>query len=207
MSVQLLFLILWLAGFFHGSVTLLIIAIFAGIFLGPVFCGWICPAGTLQELSGKMNKLIIRQLKICSPVLPKKTTYIRYAAAAVIIILWLTGTFTILKDIQVPPIIPWILLTAAITANLIIPRFFCRLLCPMGAINSLTNLIKLFPVKTKKDCTLCGNCERICPVGIYLSKKGNNRDTRCISCFSCIAVCPDKNMVGYLPIKYREKNI
>lgn len=51
-------------------------------------------------------------------------------------------------------------------------------------------LIKKLPTRNSIDCSMCGLCERLCPVNAMDMKKGI-ADDRCIACFRCIANCPD----------------
>ncbi|GKX29103.1 (4Fe-4S)-binding protein [Vallitalea longa] len=51
-------------------------------------------------------------------------------------------------------------------------------------------LITKLPTRDSKDCSMCGLCEKLCPVNAMDMKKGI-ADNRCIACFRCIANCPD----------------
>ncbi|HEY5497509.1 MAG TPA: 4Fe-4S binding protein, partial [Syntrophales bacterium] len=53
---------------FHGVFALALTVIVATALLGRVFCGWICPLGTLHHLSGKLKKRTVsnKQVSLCS---------------------------------------------------------------------------------------------------------------------------------------------
>jgi len=46
--------------------------------------------------------------------------------------------------------------------NLVIPRFFCRVLCPLGALPGLLSRVALLRRARRDDCTSCGRCEARC---------------------------------------------
>ncbi|MCT4596049.1 MAG: EFR1 family ferrodoxin [Anaeromicrobium sp.] len=52
------------------------------------------------------------------------------------------------------------------------------------------SLITKLPTKDSKNCSMCGLCEKLCPVNAMNMQKGI-ADNRCIACFRCIVNCPD----------------
>jgi ferredoxin-type protein NapH len=74
-------------------------------------------------------------------------------------------------------------------------RFFC-LFCPMSAFHyifSRASLLRL--VKDGEKCTRCGNCYRVCDVGIRaiaddLDHKNIVKDD-CMMCLKCVSACPE----------------
>lgn len=72
-----------------------------------------------------------------------------------------------------------------------IKRPFCRAVCPIGAIYSLTNRISIFHLKNSKEiCTGCGVCEKFCPTALSYQEIPENSD--CIRCLECYYKCPKK---------------
>ena len=94
------------------------------------------------------------------------------------------------------PILTWInilILVGFIYAAWRIPRFWCRYICPVGAIMAVTQKNSLLgmhrdPVK----CSDCKECEQACPMQVPILdldfKKFN--DSECILCMACIDACP-----------------
>ncbi|UCD29298.1 MAG: 4Fe-4S dicluster domain-containing protein, partial [Planctomycetota bacterium] len=73
--------------------------------------------------------------------------------------------------------------------NLVIPRFFCRVLCPLGALLGLFSRFSLWRIERHPDkCTDCGlclqGCEGACDPHTQLRK------SECLVCFNCIEDCP-----------------
>ncbi|MDE5667023.1 MAG: 4Fe-4S binding protein, partial [Clostridia bacterium] len=78
------------------------------------------------------------------------------------------------------------LLVVFVVASTFIYRFFCRFICPLGAIYSLFNRFSLLGVKLDKNkCIDCGLCIQGCKMDIR-----HVGDHECIMCGECISVCP-----------------
>ena len=52
-----------------------------------------------------------------------------------------------------------------IVLNRIVPRFWCRYLCPLGAFLSFISPLGLFKRRVNEDCNECLKCQRTCPMG------------------------------------------
>ncbi|MCC8193931.1 MAG: 4Fe-4S binding protein [Deltaproteobacteria bacterium] len=69
------------------------------------------------------------------------------------------------------------------------PRFWCRYLCPAGAILALAAFRPLWRRKVTR-CTGCGRCVRECPTRAIEPGGRETRHAECITCRSCVDVCP-----------------
>ncbi len=77
---------------------------------------------------------------------------------------------------------------------LALKRPFCRAMCPVGAIYSLSNRVSLFHLEKKEiDCRGCSLCEKVCPMAIPVKKIPKDLD--CIRCLECYYRCPRKSIV------------
>lgn len=79
-------------------------------------------------------------------------------------------------------------------------RFFC-FFCPMSALQYLFSKIGVLRlVKDGSKCTKCGNCSRVCDVGITaiaddITSKNIVKDD-CMMCFKCVEACPEKGALN-----------
>jgi len=103
---------------------------------------------------------------------------------------------------QVPPFGPGHfvslgLLAAIVALGLLRPRFWCRYLCPTGAVFSTAGLLRLTQRKVQPGCIACGRCVEICPFDA-IAADFSTRPTECTLCRTCGGVCPTK-AIRYVP--------
>jgi polyferredoxin len=82
-------------------------------------------------------------------------------------------------------------LIALAALSIIIKNFWCRYLCPYGALLGLVSWIS--PQRVVRDaqaCTDCKACTRACPVEITVHKKTSVWTPECTGCMSCVTSCP-----------------
>jgi len=71
------------------------------------------------------------------------------------------------------------------------PRFWCRYLCPSGALLALCSIKPWIRRRVSDDCTQCGACVKSCPMNaIPKDHPGETRHQECIVCLTCQRVCP-----------------
>ena len=72
------------------------------------------------------------------------------------------------------------------------PRFWCRYLCPLGALLSLVSPLGLFRRRVSAECNRCMACQKACPMGAIPEDPLDIRAPECIQCRECAGVCPQK---------------
>ncbi|MBN1626822.1 MAG: 4Fe-4S binding protein [Deltaproteobacteria bacterium] len=79
---------------------------------------------------------------------------------------------------------------AALLMNLLIPRFYCRFICPTGALLGLIGKYSLWRIgKSEAKCSNCMQCEKACEGAC--SPSGEIRINECVLCFNCYHYCKD----------------
>jgi polyferredoxin len=90
----------------------------------------------------------------------------------------------------------WIIFTIFLTAtllNLFIPRFYCRFICPLGALFAILSRFAIWRIgKNQKQCSNCKLCEQACEGGC--EPAGTIRISECVLCFNCYHLCKDETI-------------
>ncbi len=85
----------------------------------------------------------------------------------------------------------WLILTvfaAAVLLNLVIPRFYCRFVCPLGAFFGIISRFSIWRIgKNRQKCVDCKMCENACEGGCEPS--GSIKIAECVLCFNCRQDC------------------
>jgi len=197
--------------------ALLIGVIGVSLLAGRAFCGWLCPLGALQDglawvarrLSGEKRHIRGKKSPARFPVqLPARLDRpLRYAKYLVLIgIAWasLTALYPPLHDLcpvravfsfrLVTPLLWSVLLTFVVT-SLLVERFWCKYLCPLGALLAIANkFAPLRPVVDPARCNKCGRCDVECPMGI-VDVHASTGNAECIRCLECLETCARQETV------------
>ena len=185
------------------------------LLLGRFICGFLCPFGLIQELLYKIKTPKLKKSKVTRILSYLKYVILVYFVVIVPLLYILYSEFgaqvpafckyicpagviegaLMLSPFEdkpylssLGPLFTWkfCLFIGIVIGSIFIFRFFCRFLCPLGALYGLFNHFSVFGIKLEKSkCTNCGLCVSKCKLDI---RKVN--DHECINCGECIEVCP-----------------
>jgi len=92
----------------------------------------------------------------------------------------------------------WLIAAVFFTAvflNFWLPRFYCRIICPLGALFGLISRLSLWRIgKTCAECSRCRVCDAGCEGGCEPSGQIHGGD--CVLCFNCLHTCP-QDLIQY----------
>jgi len=173
------------------------------------FCSWICPLGTLSEWLGKAGKRIFgRNYRVWTKLdtMLRSIKYIlliffffailvgmdRFAVSAFLMSPYWSVADVKLLDFWLKPGILTIVFTLAIVAfSIPINHFWCRYLCPYGALLGVYSLFSPASInRNAKECNNCKRCNKICPSRVNVGGSEKVTSLECIACFECIESCP-----------------
>ena len=195
--------------------VLLMLCVYTMIF-GRFFCGFACAFGSFGDAVHAIYVSCCRKLKKKPVSIPakaaEKLTYIKYVILTIILILCYLGVYSSLKGTS-----PWdvfsmlragnlglgsyiigaVLLVPIIIGMCVQERFFCRFMCPMGAVFSILPIASTFTLhRDRAGCIKgCGACEKTCPCDIGLPDDSSGRISGdCFQCQKCNGICPKSNI-------------
>ena len=196
----------------HPAAMFLFLA-FVGmsLLLKKAFCSWICPVGTLSEYLWKLGRKIFGRNSVFPKWLDVPLRGLKYlllgffvyligAMSADAILGFMSTPYGLMADVKMLNFFRYVgetaavILIALVLLSVLVQNFWCRYLCPYGALMGLTSLLS--PVKIRRDkdaCIDCGKCARACPASLKVDELVQIRSVECTACMECVAVCPAEN--------------
>lgn len=180
------------------------------------FCGYLCPLGTLIDLfdwslgrrvrwfrltrSGWWSSLKYYLLAavlvagLCGVLLSGFVAAIPVLTRAMAFLLTPVQTGLARDWHQIPAwhaghFVSLALFALVLALGFLQPRFWCKYVCPTGAVFSVSNLFRWTERKVQKSCIDCGKCVDICPFDA-IAADFTTHTADCTFCQTCGGVCP-----------------
>ena len=205
-----------------AGLTIFVCAIALALLLRKGFCGWICPVGFASNLTARLGKRLGLAHEppkwLDFPLIGVKYLLLGFFCY---IILWgmdvrsieafLYSRYNLVVDARMllfflhPSTLTLQVMAVLFIISLIVRNFWCRYVCPYGALLGLGALFSILQVKRDPSlCINCRECERVCPASIRISQNCTIRHAECVGCAECVEACPERGcLVLKAPFKRR----
>ncbi len=196
----------------HPSGLFILIAIVVvSLFLKKAFCSWLCPIGTLSESLWQLGRKLLKNNIIPPRWLDYPLRSLKYLLLfffgwsiwkmdMAALSAFIDSPYNKVADIKmylffsdITAFAFWTIFIL-VALSVIIKNFWCRFLCPYGALLGIVSWLS--PLKITRNKTTCIDCElctKACPSSIKVHKVGQVWSDECMSCLECVEVCPVKN--------------
>jgi polyferredoxin len=199
-----------------AGLTILAAAIAASFLARKAFCAWVCPVGALSRLLEWIGArtfwrrrwpAVPRALDL--PLAGVKYLLLGFFAWSVVsmplegVEAFLRSPYNLAADAKMlrffahPSATALAVLGALAALSLVVKHFWCRYLCPYGALLGLASFLSPLSVRRDPDaCNDCRACTRACPVEIPVHARLRVLSPECTGCLSCVAACTVPDCLG-----------
>lgn len=170
-----------------------------------LFCGWMCPFGSLSEAIYKVARVV--GLKRFQTKLPQvwhdRLKWVKYAVFFGLITVSMFSMGLAEKLSEVEPFKttflvgvfnrPWpygLFVAALLGLSIFIERPFCKYLCPLGGALAMPSTFRWFGLKRKQDCNSCKACAVGCGAQA-IDVEGRIDHRECLHCLDCMILYTD----------------
>jgi polyferredoxin len=192
-----------------AGLVILILVLGLGLFLKKAFCSWICPVGTISESLAAVGRRVFRRKLhlprlVDVPLRGLKYLLLAFFVYAVFfamkpddIAAFLHSPYNKVADVKMMLFFAHItslalkVMVALVGLSIVVPYFWCRYLCPYGALLGFLSLASPLKItRTPSSCIDCGLCAKACPANLRVDHVRRVHSDECTACLSCVAACP-----------------
>lgn len=199
----------------HPAALFLLITFLVISFLfRKAFCGWLCPIGTLSEYLWRAGKKLFKRNFHLPRWVDLPLRGLKYLLLG--FFLWAISTMSVvgIHDFMVSPYgliadvkmlnffrhigeTGVIVLSIFALASVFIQNFWCRFVCPYGALLGLTSWLSPTRIRRNTEtCIDCAKCAKACPAALPVDKLVQIRSVECTGCLECVAACPAQDALA-----------
>lgn len=196
----------------HPSGFIMFVAILGvSLVVKKGFCGWICPVGTVSQYAWMAGEKIFGKNFRIGPVTDIALRSIKYVLLGIFLffigiamqptmmVLFFIADYYKVVDVrmlkfftEMTTLTLWVLI-ALFALSVLYKNFWCRYLCPYGALLGLLSRFSPFKVRRKEEnCIHCHVCTKHCPALIDVESKTIVKSEECFGCLTCVSRCPAK---------------
>jgi len=198
----------------HPAGLFIFLAILLVSFLfGKAFCSWLCPIGFISEMIGDFGERVYKKIFKRRIHLPRWIDYplrslkylllgflfysVFFLMSRLAVQAFLDSPYNIVADLKMYHFFAdlshtaLIVLAVLFVLSILIRNFWCRFLCPYGALLGLASFLSPHKItRNPVSCTDCGLCAKACPSYIKVDKVNTVISDECNTCLSCVDACP-----------------
>jgi polyferredoxin len=183
-------------------------AVLLSLLLRKSFCSWFCPIGTLSEACWRLGRWLLgrnwrlpawldRPLGSLKYLLLGFFVWVIFSMSLAEIAAFMHSPYYKLSDVKMlhfftrMSVLTVGVLAFLLVCSLLVKNFWCRYLCPYGALLGLCAMAG--PSRIRRDaqrCIDCRRCDRACASGLPVSQKAVIHSPECIGCLECVQACP-----------------
>jgi len=183
----------------------MLIPVLVALYLGRVFCSWICPISFLQETLDRIRKRLFGYNPLTWRDRLVLSLRILWVALIGEFLLSMVLGFPIFVFVSPPGLVgrelmlgiifhafalEGVIVFVILVLHLFTRRFYCRYFCPLGGLLAFLGQKRRLKVRLKsRKCTGCGICEKVCPLGLPVNR-GGSYSPYCWNCGECVDFCP-----------------
>jgi len=209
----------------HPAAMFLLLTFLSMAFLlRKAFCSWLCPVGTISEYLWRAGKRVFKRNFVLPRWLDLPLRGLKYLLLGFFV--WAISTMSVvgIRDFMQSPYgliadvkmlnffrhigeTGLIVLGVLVVASVFVQNFWCRFLCPYGALLGLTAWFSPARIRRNTEtCIDCAKCTKACPASLPVDKLVQIRSVECTGCLECVAVCPAQDtLMMSLPKMLAEK--
>lgn len=204
----------------HPAALVIFLAVTAmSLIARKSFCSWLCPVGTISEGAHKLGRLLFgRNFRVWPwlDVVLRGVKYLLLLLFVKIILLdmpaealsgFLNAPYWAVSDVKMlhfftrMSVTAMFILASLTFLSLLYKNFWCRYLCPYGALLGLASLASPFRIRRDAGgCTGCRRCTAACPSNLAVHSSTTVSSPECTGCLTCTAHCPEQGVLAMQPV-------
>jgi len=203
----------------HPAAMFLLVTFVAISFLfRKAFCSWLCPIGTLSEMLASLGRKLFRRNFIIPRWLDVPLRGLKYlllgfflwavySMSAYALAAFMHSSYGLIADVKMLNFFRHldqtglIVIGILVLGSVLIKNFWCRYLCPYGALLGFASLLSPLRIRrTPPACIDCVKCTKACPANLPVHRLITIKSAECTGCLECVAICPAEGALGlHLP--------
>jgi polyferredoxin len=200
-----------------AGLTILAGAVLTAFAARKAFCSWVCPVGAISRALEALGRRTLWRRGF--PAVPRwldlplsavKYLLLGFFAWTVFARMpleaiegFLRAPYNLVADAKMlllfahPSTVSLAILGGLAVLSLVVKHFWCRYLCPYGALLGVASLFSPLLVRRDPDrCNDCRACTRACPAEIPVHSRLRVLSPECTGCMSCVAACTTPDCLG-----------